>query len=68
MSLKAGVDFERPSSVPLSQITPAWLGPVAKAVWEACANFKPTFEYWSRQEGDQRDSYTVEGINIVVHW
>ena len=47
---------------------PAWLGPVAKAVWDACANFNPTFDYWSRQEGDQRDSYSVEGINIVVHW
>jgi hypothetical protein len=68
MSLKAGVDFERPSRAPLAQITPAWLGPVAKAVWEACSNFNPTFEYWSRQEGDQRDSYTAEGINIVVHW
>ena len=68
MSLKAGVDFERPSHAPLAQITAAWLGPVAKAVWEACAKFNPTFEYWSRQEGDQRDSYTVEGINIVVHW
>ncbi|MBA4073852.1 MAG: hypothetical protein C0508_02355 [Cyanobacteria bacterium PR.023] len=68
MSLKAGVDFEKPSHVPLPQITAAWLGPVAKVVWEACAKFNPTFEYWSRQEGDQRDSYTVEGINIVVHW
>lgn len=68
MSLEAGVDFERPSHVPMSQIAPTWLGPVAKAVWEACANFNPTFEYWSRQEGVQRDSWTVEGINIVVHW
>jgi len=68
MSLKAGVDFERPSHAPLAQITATWLGPVAKAVWEACAQFNPTFEYWSRQEGDQRDSYTVEGVNIVVHW
>lgn len=68
MSLKAGVDFEGPSRVPVTQITPTWLGPVAKAVWDACADFNPTFDYWSRQEGDQRDSYTVEGINIVVHW
>ena len=68
MSLKAGVDFESPSHTPVSQITEAWLGPVAKAIWQACAKFNPTFEYWSRQEGDQRDSYTVEGINIVVHW
>jgi hypothetical protein len=42
MSLKAGVDFEGPSRVPISQITPAWLGPVAKAVWDACADFNPT--------------------------
>lgn len=68
MSLKAGTDFEAPSRAPITQITPEWLGPVAKAVWDACCDYKPTFEYWSRQEGDQREPYTVEGINIVVHW
>ncbi|MBL0185502.1 MAG: hypothetical protein IPP97_07225 [Candidatus Obscuribacter sp.] len=68
MSLKAGTDFEAPSRAPITQITPDWLGPVAKAVWDACCDYHPTFEYWSRQEGDQREPYTVEGINIVVHW
>ncbi|MBS1990068.1 MAG: hypothetical protein JSS86_25520 [Cyanobacteria bacterium SZAS LIN-2] len=68
MSLKSGVDFTCPSGSRVTQIQPQWLGPVAKAVWDACQAFAPTFEYWSREEGDQRDSYTVEGINIVVHW
>jgi hypothetical protein len=68
MSLKAGTDFQCPGGSRITQIQPQWLGPVAKAVWEACSSFAPTFEYWSREEGDQRDSYTVEGINIIVHW
>jgi|GEM_PF-1283319 len=68
MSLKSGVDFTCPPASRITQIQPEWLGPVAKAVWDACASFAPTFEYWSREEGDQRDSYTVEGINVIVHW
>lgn len=68
MSLKSGVDFTCPNGSRLTQIEPQWLGPVAKAVWDACQSFSPTFEYWSREEGHQRDSYTVEGINIIVHW
>jgi len=68
MSLKSGTDFTCPSGSRITQIQPEWLGPVAKAVWDACASFAPTFEYWSREEGDQRDSYTVEGINVIVHW
>lgn len=70
MSLKAGADFECPSGKIIRQIQPEWLGPVAKAVWDACADFKPSFEYWSRQESDYRDegSWTVEGVNIIIHW
>ena len=68
MSLKAGTDFQCPTGARVTQIQVEWLGPVAKAVWDACASFAPTFEYWSRVEGSQRDEYTVEGINIIVHW
>jgi outer membrane murein-binding lipoprotein Lpp len=68
MSVKSGTDFDCPAGARITQIQPEWLGPVARAVWDACASFAPTFEYWSREEGDQRDSYTVEGINIIVHW
>lgn len=49
-------------------LKPEALGPVDRAVWDACEDFSPTLEYWSREEGDQRDSYTVSGFNIVIHW
>ena len=68
MSIKPGVDFHIPQGHRINQIEADWLGPVARAVWDACLSFKPSFEYWSRTEGDQRDSYVVEGINILVHW
>lgn len=68
MSLKAGADFEIPSGKQMTAIQPDWLGPVARAVFDACQSFTPTFEYWSHVEGCQRDEYTVEGINIIVHW
>ena len=69
MSLKPGTDFETPAGKSIRNIEVSWLGPVAKAVWDACQSFKPSFEYWSHQESDGRgDSWTVEGINIIIHW
>lgn len=67
MALKEGADFTRPAGS-RSDCKPEWLGPVAKAVWEACADYNPELQYWSRVEGSQRDEYTVEGYNIVIHW
>lgn len=66
MSLTAGTDFNAPKGQPKS-LSANNLGPVAKAVWDSCAEFSPTLEYWSREEG-QFDSYLVEGFNIVIHW
>jgi hypothetical protein len=69
MSIRNGTDFTRPDGVHRADVCkPEWLGPIAKAVWDACADFAPALEYWSREEGDQRDSYTVDGFNIVIHW
>lgn len=65
MSLKAGVDYEGRIN---NLLRPAQLTGVAALVYAKCLVFKPTLEHWSRQEGVQRDSWTVEGINIVVHW
>ncbi len=67
MSLSPGKDFQMPPGKKVSQATANDLGPVATAVWEACSDFAPTLEYWSREEG-QFDSYAVEGLNIVIHW
>ncbi|MDX1986474.1 MAG: hypothetical protein SFV17_07290 [Candidatus Obscuribacter sp.] len=67
MSLSPGKDFQVPTGKKVSQATASDLGPVATAVWEACSDFTPSLEYWSREEG-QFDSYTVEGLNIVIHW
>lgn len=67
MSLTSGKDFE-PQGASAKSLSPDALGPVAKAVWDSCAEFWPTLEYWSREEGDQRESYTAEGFNIVIHW
>jgi hypothetical protein len=69
MSIKEGVDYHHPTGIAKSRTCkPEWLGPVAKAVWDACQNYKPELQYWSKTEGDQRDSYEVYGFNIVIHW
>jgi hypothetical protein len=69
MSLREGADFTRPQGASsTAECKAEWLGPVAKAVWDACGDFKPELQFWSREEGDQRDSWTVEGYNIVIHW
>ncbi len=68
MSIRNGIDFTAPGNSRSGACKPEWLGPIARAVWDACRNFSPSLEYWSREEGHQRDSYTVEGFNIVIHW
>jgi len=68
MALKNGVDFVRPAGASSKSCKPEWLGPVAKAVWDACADLAPTLEYWSHDAGDWRDRWTEEGFNIVIHW
>ncbi len=70
MSLKPGVDFTREvgSKLHAQAFDPAWLGPVAQAVYDACSEFETAFEFWSRVEGGQRDEYTVEGFNLIVRW
>ncbi len=67
MSLTSGTDYTAPQGR-IKLLSPNALGPVAKVVWDSCAEFSPTLEYWSREEGDQRESYIVEGFNIVIHW
>lgn len=69
MSLKAGTDFDKPAGSREDQLKPEWLNPVAKAVYEACGDFNPTLEFWSREESDMRnESWTVTGFNLVIHW
>ena len=72
MSLKLGSDIEiqsgKAAGKSVRQIDSSALSGIAARVWQSLFVFTPTLEYWSREEGDQRDSYTVEGFNIVLHW
>lgn len=70
MSLSPGVDYIRPDGCTLraEAFDPAWLGPVAQTVFDACEGFNTAFEFWSKMEGCGRDDYEIHGFNLVVRW
>lgn len=68
MSLRAGTDYEIPKGHKGNVLEPDWLHAVPRAVWEACQDYAPTLEYWSRMVGSQRDEYEESGFNLIIHW
>jgi hypothetical protein len=73
MVLKRDQDFHPPAAAPLDlkHCEVSWLGPVASAVWEACADLNPTLECWSMDGGVDRTgerNCPERGVNIVIHW
>lgn len=69
MSLKSGTDFTKPAGTGEELLRPEWLNPVAKAVYDACVDFNPTLEFWSRENSDMRnETWTETGFNLVIHW
>lgn len=69
MSLKSGTDFTKPERSGEEVLKPEWLSPVAKAVFDACVDFNPTLEFWSREQSDMRnETWTETGFNLVIHW
>lgn len=65
MGLKLDTDYRKGYG---SAVDASSLMGLAASVFQRCAPLKPTVDYWTRREGDGRESWTVEGCNIVLHW
>ena len=67
MSLRSGDDYA--SDAGKGQVLrPDQLIGVAALLFGEFQTFAPTIEYWSKVESDYRETYTVSGFNIVLHW